>query len=55
MAMDKKPKRAPGGGRKLKYGEPVKLVPFKCPASKVKEFRIAVNAILNSYVKELNS
>lgn len=44
--------RKPGGGRKLKYGEPCQLVPFKCPKSKVKEFRIAVNKILKSYVKE---
>ena len=44
-------KRAAGGGRKLKYGEPVKLVPFKCPESKVKQFRKSVNEILKSYIK----
>lgn len=43
-------KRKPGGGRKLKYNEPVKLTSFKCPESKVEEFRKSVNAILKSYL-----
>lgn len=45
-----KKKRKPGGGRKLKYNEPVKLETFKCPESKVKEFRKEVNNILKSYL-----
>ena len=45
-------KRLPGGGRKLKYGEPAKLVTFKCPESKVKDFRKSANLILNSYIKK---
>lgn len=49
MSSTAKKTRAPGGGRKLKYGEPVKLVPFKCPESKIKEFRKKVNEILNKY------
>lgn len=49
--MKKEPKkRASGGGRKLKYGEPTKLVTFKCPESKKLEFRKAVNIILNKYI-----
>lgn len=45
-------KRAPGGGRKLKYGESVKRVDFKCPESKIKEFRESANKILKTYVKK---
>lgn len=45
-----KKKRKPGGGRKLKYNEPVKLTSFKCPESKIKEFRKSVNLILKSYL-----
>lgn len=48
--MKKRPKkRAPGGGRKPTYGEPTIKVDFRCPKSKVKEFRTAANKILSSY------
>jgi hypothetical protein len=47
-----KKQRKPGGGRKLKYGEPCVLETFKCPESKRKHFRAEANKILKSYVKE---
>lgn len=43
--------RAPGGGRKLKYGEEVKIIPIKCPISKEKEFKELAYKILEKWEK----
>lgn len=37
--MGKRGGKRPGSGPKLKYGEETVQVGFKCPKSKVKEFR----------------
>jgi len=42
-------KRKPGGGRKLKYGEPLSRFVCYCPESKVKDLRKIVKAKLKEY------
>jgi len=42
-------KRKPGGGRKLKYGEPLSRLVCYCPDSKIKELREIVKAKLKEY------
>lgn len=42
-------KRAKGGGRKLKYGEPLKRLVIYCPESKANEIKTLVKQKLISY------
>lgn len=46
----KKKKRAPGGGRKLKYGELVVKWNIKLPDSKADELKKQINKLLEKYV-----
>lgn len=50
-----KTKRKAGGGRKKKYGEPTKEMKFRCPESKVKDFRVFVNEKLKTYINISNN
>lgn len=42
-------KRKPGGGRKLKYGEPLKRIVLYIPESKVNEIKTLAKQKLISY------
>lgn len=42
-------KRKPGGGRKLKYGEPLKRMVIYCPKSKEIELKQLINKKLKHY------
>jgi hypothetical protein len=42
-------KRKPGGGRKLKYGEPLKRIVSYCPQSKVIELNKLIKEKIKSY------
>lgn len=42
-------KRKPGGGRKLKYGEPLKRMVIYCPKSKENELKQLIKNKLKEY------
>lgn len=42
-------KRKPGGGRKLKYGEPLKRIVIYCPESKITEIKALIKQKLKTY------
>lgn len=46
-------KRKPGGGRKLKYGEPLKRMVIYCPQSKEIELKQLIKQKLKSYESSL--
>lgn len=46
---DKKKRNERNAGRKLKYGEPTKAIPFKLPISKVEEIKKRFFDILKEY------
>lgn len=41
--------------RKSLYEEKTKIVPFRCPESKIENFKTKVYEILDGYAKELTS
>lgn len=45
-------KRAKGGGRKLKYGEPLKRLVIYCPESKTNEIKTLIKTKLKDYEQQ---
>lgn len=38
-----------GAGRKSSYGEPTKVISFRCPISKINEFESMINSLKKSW------